>query len=78
MDKAAHDRLTMHEKICAERHDTINNKMEVILLKIEKLSKAHAWIGGGLALLLVLLNLGMIDLSSYSHRGSAQAAVVQK
>lgn len=79
MDKAAHDRLTMHEKICAERHDHINTKMEVILLKIEKLSKAHAWIGGGLALLFVLFNLGFIDLSSVTkHRMDAQAAEIGK
>lgn len=79
MDKAAHDRLTMHEKICAERHDAINNKMEIILLKIEKLTKAHAWIGGGLALLFVLFNLGLIDLSSFArHRMDAQAAEIGK
>lgn len=80
LDKVAHDRITAHEVECAKRYEQITEKMDAILNRVEKLSKTHAWIGGGLALLFVLFNLGLIDLSDYAriNHGQAMAAVGDK
>lgn len=79
VDAVARERISGHEKLCAERHEQLNNKMDVVITRLDKISKSVYTFGGGLAFLIVLLNLGLIDFKGLikDTHGSALASEVR-
>jgi hypothetical protein len=80
VDSVARERITGHEKLCAERHEQINIKMDTVITRLDKISKAVFSFGGGLALLIIMLNLGLVDFRALlkNSYGTAQAQQATK